>query len=328
MKYLESYEFGLVWGLCGSRNQLIRSFPSQVKEIRFYTTIAKGFRKPRFLIYMGTLLYWAMGRFFTVPPRLLSKHTIETEEPLINLSHSVGLEYSDSYFIDNDARFVFKFIRRALDQDCIATNYVEELGSKKDANGLWITKAKNNLNGEEFEIKSKVIVNACGPYADMVNAMNSVETSNQHILSKGVHLIVNKIIPERKVLIFFADDGRLFFVIPMGPKSCIGTTDTPVKDFPPVVTEEDRDFILDNINKRLNLASPLTRDDIIAERCGVRPLVVKKSNNNQVADWVSLSRKHVLEIERDKKSMTIFGGKLTDCINVGEEVYEAVANLV
>ena len=25
--------------------------------------------------------------------------------------------------------------------------------------------------------------------------------------------------------------------------------------------------------------------------------------------------------------MTIFGGKLTDCINVGEEVYEAVANL-
>ena len=47
------------------------------------------------------------------------------------------------------------------------------------------------------------------------------------------------IIPERKVLTFFADDGRLFFVIPMGPKSCIGTTDTPVKDFPPVVTEED-----------------------------------------------------------------------------------------
>ena len=55
IKYLESYEFGLVWGLCASRNKLIRSFPSQVKEIRFYTTIAKGFRKPRFLIYMGSL---------------------------------------------------------------------------------------------------------------------------------------------------------------------------------------------------------------------------------------------------------------------------------
>ena len=83
---------------------------------------------------------------------------------------------------------------------------------------------------------------------------------------------MDKIIPERKVLTFFADDGRLFFVIPMGPKSCIGTTDTKVKSMPPVVTEEDREFILDNINKRLNLSKPITKEDIIAERCGVRPL--------------------------------------------------------
>ena len=328
IKYLESYEFGLVWGLCASRNKLIRSFPSQVKEIRFYTTIAKGFRKPRFLIYMGSLLYWAMGRFFTEAPRLLTRGTIEAEQPIINLDNSVGgLEYSDSYFIDNDARFVFKFIRRCLDQGCVATNYVEEVSSKKDAADFWITTVKDNISGEEFEIKSKVVINASGPFADRVNELNSIETANQHILSKGVHLIVDKIIPERKVLTFFADDGRLFFVIPMGPKSCIGTTDTKVKSMPPVVTEEDREFILDNINKRLNLSKPITKEDIIAERCGVRPLVVKKSNNEDHGDWVSLSRKHVLEVDRKHKSMTIFGGKLTDCINVGEEMVDAVADL-
>ena len=48
IKYLESYEFGLVWGLCASRNQLIRAFPSQVKEIRFFTSLPNKFRKPRF----------------------------------------------------------------------------------------------------------------------------------------------------------------------------------------------------------------------------------------------------------------------------------------
>ncbi|MCP5012406.1 MAG: FAD-dependent oxidoreductase, partial [Aestuariibacter sp.] len=34
IKYIESYEFGLVNNLCKSRNELLRSFPSTVKEIR------------------------------------------------------------------------------------------------------------------------------------------------------------------------------------------------------------------------------------------------------------------------------------------------------
>ena len=59
----------------------------------------------------------------------------------------------------------------------------------------------------------------------------------------------------------------------------------------------------------------------------VLSLVVKKSNNEDHGDWVSLSRKHVLEVDRKHKSMTIFGGKLTDCINVGEEMVDAVADL-
>jgi hypothetical protein len=37
----------------------------------------------------------------------------------------------------------------------------------------------------------------------------------------------------------------------------------------------NRQFVLENINKRLDLPKPLTKRDVIAERCGVRPLVVK-----------------------------------------------------
>ena len=44
IKYMESYEFGLVRGLCTARNRLIRHFPSTVKEIRFLTTINATFR--------------------------------------------------------------------------------------------------------------------------------------------------------------------------------------------------------------------------------------------------------------------------------------------
>jgi glycerol-3-phosphate dehydrogenase len=130
------------------------------------------------------------------------------------------------------------------------------------------------------------------------------------------------------VLTFFADDGRLFFVIPLGPKSCIGTTDTRSTTLPAIVTDEDRKFILDNINKRLKLKKPLTERDIIAERCGVRPLVVDRTKDvAHNADWIALSRKHVIEVDGVNRVISIFGGKITDCLNIGAEISSAARRL-
>jgi glycerol-3-phosphate dehydrogenase len=130
------------------------------------------------------------------------------------------------------------------------------------------------------------------------------------------------------VLAFFDDTGRLFYVIPMGGRSVIGTTDTRV-DQPRVdVDDSDRAFLLDQINARLDLERPLTTEDIIAERCGVRPLVVEMNGSDEEeTDWTKLSRKHVIELDTELPSVSIFGGKLTDCLNVGEEVAEAIERL-
>ena len=92
------------------------------------------------------------------------------------------------------------------------------------------------------------------------------------------------------------------------------------------VTQEDRQFVLENINKRLNLEKPLTESDIIAERCGVRPLVVQ-GNGDTDRDWVQLSRKHQVVSSDDTGHVSIYGGKLTDCLNVGDEVCEALMKM-
>ncbi len=184
----------------------------------------------------------------------------------------------------------------------------------------------DEITKEQFSIRSKVVINAAGPFVDAINNTNSQITAHHHLFSKGVHLIVDKITPNNKVLTFFADDGRLFFVIPMGPKTCIGTTDKQVESPYSHVTDEDRRFVLDNANKLLELDKPLTEADIIAERSGVRPLAIKKDGNGK-ADWVQLSRKHAIDTNIKQKYLSIFGGKLTDCINVGDEVAELVTNL-
>ena len=326
IKYMETLEFALVRKLCMSRNHLIRSYPSTVQEIRFYVVHDRGFRHGLLKLLLGTWLYWMIGSFFTKVPRLLTRKTIAREEPIVNLDKSDGgFEYSDAYLHDNDARFVFDFVRGALNYGCIATNYVESVSAERDADGVWVTRARDTVGNTDLTIRARVIVNACGPFVDAMNTQWGQTTTHRHVFSKGIHLIVDRLTESRRVLTFFASDGRLFFVIPMGPRTCIGTTDTRVESPITHVTEEDKRFVLDNINKRLRLPEKLTKGDIIATRCGVRPLVVK--GGGDTSDWMQLSRKHAVEVDAKSRHVSIFGGKLTDCINVGEEVADHVSAL-
>ncbi len=333
IKYMESYELGLVRKLCLSRNHLIRSYPSTVQEIRFFAVHPKGFRHGLWKLLLGAWLYWVIGSFFTRRPRVLSTRTIEEEEPIIRADLAAGgFEYSDAYLHDNDARFVWNFIRGALNYGCVAVNYVEALSAdKKD--DAWHVRAKDVTTGDELVVRARVLVNACGPFVDAMNEKSARTTTHKHVFSKGIHLIVPRLTASHRVLTFFADDGRPFFVVPMGTRTCIGTTDTRVDEPTTHVTSEDRRFVLDNINKRLRLDKPLTEADVVAERCGVRPLAVTGSGSSKsgsgkgASDWTQLSRKHVVEIDGATQHVSIFGGKLTDCLNVGEEIAAAVAGL-
>lgn len=328
IKYMESRDFGLVRGLCKSRNHLISNYPSRIKEIRFFTTIEKGFRFHPLFIWSGTWVYWLFGSCFTKIPRLLSRSTVNAEEPVVNTNKFYGgFEYSDAYLHDNDSRFVFQFIRSAMDRGCIAANYVESLGAQRK-DGQWVTRVRDGVSGEEFTIRSRVLINAAGPFVDDHNKLTREKTEHRHMFSKGIHLIVPRITPNTRILTFFADDGRLFFVIPMGVRTCVGTTDTRVDSPYSEVTDEDRSFVLDNINRRLNLEKPLTKADIIAERCGVRPLVAKASaSESGERDWLLMSRKHEIDVNQATQHISIFGGKLTDCVNVGNEVSHLVAGM-
>lgn len=326
IKYMESKDFSLVRKLCKSRNHLIKSYPSTVQEIRFLTTVTNGFRhSPRYL-WAGTWLYWLMGNGFTKLPRLLTPAKIKQEEPIINVEGSVGgFEYSDAYLHDNDARFVFNFVRHALNYGAVAANYVESLGAEREGE-QWLTKARNVMDGSTFTIRSKVLINAAGPWVDQHNALTGQKTTHQHMYSKGIHLIVPQLTSTKRVLAFFADDGRLFFVIPMGNRTCIGTTDTHMEHPEVDVTAADIAFVLENINTRLTLKAPLTPDDIISTRCGVRPLAIKADQGSD-RDFLQLSRKHVIDTNAESAHISIFGGKLTDCLNVGDEISEEASRL-
>jgi glycerol-3-phosphate dehydrogenase len=322
IKYLENYEFGLVRHLCTSRNRLIRAYPTNIREIRFLGALDRNAPFPPWFVASGALAYWLIGNGFTRPPELLGRRAIARREPTIDLSNvRGGVEYSDAYLIDNDSRFVFSFVRDAMNAGAHVANYVR-LDSAHWDGRAWEVQLADEETGRMLTARAGVLINATGPFVDEINADQGVSTDHRILLSKGIHLVVPRIGTNDRVMAFFDDTQRLFFVIPMGHRSVIGTTDTRVEDPNVGVTPEDREFLLAQINERLALDQPLTTDDVIAERCGVRPLVVDSSSDSQEgADWTALSRKHAIDVDAERHQISIFGGKITDCLNIGREIY-------
>ena len=332
-KYLENYELGLVYGLCRSRNELMKSYPDNVREIGFLATLDKTAPYRPWFAGIGATAYWAIGRFGTKPPKVFSRRRLAQAEPAISTATARGaIQYQDAYLIDNDSRFVFSFIRSAFEAGAVTTNYVE-LAHAERRGDRWHVALRDVVTGDEMTASAKTLVNATGPFVDALNESWGTTTTHRIVYSKGIHLVVPRLTTtdHDRVLAFFDDSQRLFYVIPMGRRSVIGTTDTRVDDPHTAVTEEDRNFLLEQINARMNLEKPLEASDVIAERSGVRPLVVKVegegSDDWRSKEWTSLSRRHEVECDAQRSVVTVFGGKLTDCLNVGAEVASKIESL-
>ena len=327
-KYLENYELPLVRKLSMSRNRLLKAYPSNITELGFMAALDETSPFPKWLAALGSSAYWAIGNFQTHRPQFLGPEEIKEQEPVVNTETvSGGIEYYDAYLRDNDSRFVFNFIRSALEAGAVAANYVEMMSANRSL-GHWNVELRDSESNEMINLRARTIINAAGPFVDGLNEKWENETPHRIVYSKGIHLVVPQLTKNERVLAFFDDTRRLFYVIPMGRRSVIGTTDTRCESPYTEVTDEDRTFLLDQINARLDLDAPLTKADIIAERTGVRPLVVKNDGNDRTdIDWTTLSRKHEIDTDPEHSIVTIFGGKITDCLNVGEEVADAVESL-
>ena len=148
---------------------------------------------------MGTLLYWLMVTVHPAP-KLFSPSNIAQQEPIINTENSNGgFEYSDAYLHDNDARFIFNFIRSAMDSDCAAANYVES-GEQSSKRGSGTPQAFDSVNQETFTLTLKVLINA-RPLL-MEHNQHTINKPSTTMFSKGIHLIVDRLTSSQRVLTF------------------------------------------------------------------------------------------------------------------------------
>lgn len=226
-------------------------------------------------------------------------------------------------YTNDDARLTLETLKKADELGATLANYVKAVDFLYEDQEIVGVKAKDMLTGETFEIKADVVVNASGPWSDIIRKELNDEKEQKMYPTKGVHFVVDhEKLPVKRTIYTDTgeEDNRMIFIIPRSGKTYFGTTDTPFEGEynDPEVTKEDIDYLLRAINYRFPEVA-LTLADIEASWSGLRPLVQDENKD----DPSGISRGHEVFVS-DGNLVTIAGGKLTDYRHMADDTFVTI----
>jgi glycerol-3-phosphate dehydrogenase len=189
-------------------------------------------------------------------------------------------------------------------------------------------RARDVETGREFQARSKVVINATGAFSDHLRREADPAAKPMIAPSQGIHLVLDSsfLQGDSAVMVPHTSDGRVLFAIPWHGHTLVGTTDTPIAGLAlePVAMEEEIEFILNTAREYLNKTP--TRKDVLSVFAGIRPLVAARDAERGVLKTSTLSRDHVIEIDRSAL-ITICGGKWTTYRHMAEDCVDQAATL-
>ncbi|NXN50949.1 GPDM protein, partial [Rynchops niger] len=257
---------------------------------------------------------------------VLSKSRALELFPMLRKDELVGaIVYYDGQH--NDARMNLAIALTAARYGAATANYAEVLRLLKTtdpASGkqrVCGVHCRDVLTGQEFDVKAKCVINATGPFTDSVRKMDDQEVPNICQPSAGVHIVMpGYYSPDNMGLLDPAtSDGRVIFFVPWEKMTIAGTTDSPTDvTSHPIPTEEDINFILNEVRNYLSVDVEVRRGDVLAAWSGIRPLVTDPNSK----DTQSISRNHVVTIS-DSGLVTIAGGKWTTYRAMAQDTIDA-----
>lgn len=345
IRYLETYEFGVVRESLRERRVLALAAPHLVTQQRFLMPAWRWSKPPTALIGAGVGLYTVLGfdrnrgmpDAMKIPmPRWIPRQRLLRDVPWLDPDQLQGaFAYHDTFNIHPE-RLLLAFVKSAVAAGAQVFTHMEAVGflhrpaPDADTPGIEITgvRVADRLTGAEHEIHGRTVVNAGGPWMDLVLARLGRPMGVKVNRSKGIHLLTTPVggtgangTPAVTDTVFArARSGHHVIVSPWQGMSFIGPTDTAVDDTPDTVRADaaDVELVLETVNDTIAAGVPkLTHDDIQATTVGIRPLIVDESK-----DSYTTSRRHELYDHAPsgvRNLWSIGGGKWTTGRALGDE---------
>lgn len=323
VRYLEHGQIRLVFEASAERRHLLQAAPALVRPLAFTWPVYAGARIPRWKLGAGLWMYDVLAAFRNVGRHhRLSAREVLVREPRLRAD---GLRGGAAYYdaATNDARLTLANALDAARRGAVVVNHARVRELAMDGDRVVGAHVVDAFTGAEIRVQAKVVVNAAGPWGGLWAKGQGPRASEGVVRgSKGAHVSVprERIGNSGAVTLLAPSDGRVFFVLPSGAQTIIGTTDSYTDASPDEVraSASDVEYLLTAANVYYPDAK-LTRDDVIAAWAGIRPLVPTSAGSPSAA-----SREHkVTRVARGLVSIT--GGKLTTYRVMAYDVVRAVA---
>ena len=321
LRYLEHGYFHLVFESSRERRLLLTLAPHLVRPLAFTWPVYRGARVPRWKLAAGLLLYDALSLFRNVSRhRNFSRARVLAREPALAPDGLLGgALYYDA--ATDDTRLTLVNALGAEASGAAVLNHAPVRAIAAREGGLNV-EAEDTLTGTLLTVRASVVINATGPWSDVVERLAGHQAPPSVRGSKGAHIAVPRArVGNREALTILSPiDGRVMFVLPAGTNAIIGTTETPTTSAPDDVraSEADVDYLLQSANAFFP-AARLERRDVISAWAGIRPLIAEGYRDAAT----SASREHALSWT-DAGMGSVTGGKLTAYRSIAAEVVDAV----
>jgi glycerol-3-phosphate dehydrogenase len=324
VRYLRSGEIGLVRESLRERGRLLRNAPNVVKPLDFVVPAYRGM--DRLFYGAGLTLYDLLaGRDGLGATGHPGKAAVAGLVPNLRKNGlRGGTLYRDGQF--DDARLAVALAKTAVEQGAAVVNHLKCVELIKENGRLMGVVARDRLDGTEYKLAGKVIVNATGVFTDSVRHLDEADAAGVVRPSQGIHLVFDRrfLGGDTAVMIPKTEDGRVLFAIPWMNRVILGTTDTePVPvELHPKPQEEEIEYLLKYAAIYLNEVPG--RSDIRAVFAGLRPLVSRPKSGAGTS--AQLSRSHSLFLSQSGL-LTMTGGKWTTYRQMAEDAVDRAVAL-
>jgi len=320
LRYLKQLEFGLVKEVGSERAIVHKLAPHLVIPEKMLLPLSEKKGMGYWLTSIGLKIYdWLAGVRPADQRKMLTKQQTLRYEPLLRKDDIKGGAIYAEYRTD-DARLTIEIIKAACTQGADILSYCKVTDFLYFDGQIGGVRTTDELLQHTYEVRSKVVVNAAGPWVDELRDINKSKEGKRLHLTKGVHIVVSHTkLPVKQAIYFNVDDGRMIFAIPRGRITYIGTTDTFYDGDKDQVftTRKDAEYLVAAVNANFPSVS-LTVSDIESSWAGLRPLIYEEGKSAS-----ELSRKDEI-FESPSGLISIAGGKLTGYRKMAERVVNLV----
>jgi len=343
LRYLQHADFKRVRESIREQRTLMRIAPHLVHPlpvlIPTYGHWARGKELFSLALLVNDLIGFDHKRPDPSPQRIPQSHTISKGE-LLQLVPGIyqkeltgGAVFYDAQ-VYNSERLLLSFLRSAEKAGAEVANYVEVTGFLQQGDSVVGVKARDALAGDRFDIRARVVVNACGPWVDRVlGLLSGKKLKRSTRFAKAMNLVTRLLFQTYAVGIsgqngyrdpnaVINKGNRLLFIAPWRDYSLIGTAYTAYGEDPDDLKVSGRDIenFLDEVNKACP-AADLKRQEISFVHAGLVPI----SSAGRENGCVQLTKHYQIQDHRHdgvNGLISVLGVKYTTARHVAEKVVD------